>query len=109
MNIKNSEYKFYFSNNCKYCLELANLMKMRNILHKFSLVNVDYDHYPNFIDTVPSLHIPYMKLLEGKDTFTWVEGCNENDIDERYIKYENKKNVKRVLDYRDIFKDTFNK
>ena len=97
-----SDYKFYFSNDCKYCQEIAKLMKDKNILHKFSIINVDNDFVPEFISAVPTIIDPYLKPLEGNKAFKWVSGCEERFITNKYINYASKENLNRLFTFKEI-------
>jgi len=106
MEQKMSQYKFYFSNKCKYCYDLAVLMRQRNLLHTFTIINVDYETIPDFIKTVPTIHVPYMKLLEGDEAFKWIRGCKEEYIHTCYLGNQNKKRLDRISEYNEILKDS---
>ena len=97
-----SDYKFYFSDDCKYCQEIAKLMKDKNILHKFSIINVDNDFVPEFISAVPTIIVPYLKPLEGNKAFKWVSGCEERFITKKYINYASKENLNRLFTFKEI-------
>lgn len=97
-----SDYKFFFSDDCKYCQELAKIMSDKNILHKFSIINVDNDFVPGFIETVPTIIVPYLKPLTGNKAFKWISGCEENFITDKFIKYASKENLNRVFVFKEI-------
>lgn len=97
-----SDYKFYFSDDCKYCQELAKMMVDKNILHKFSIINVDNDFVPNFVETVPTIIVPYLKPLTGEKAFKWISGCKEEFITNKFIKYATKENLNRLFTFKEI-------
>lgn len=97
-----SDYKFYFSDDCKYCQEIAKLMTNKNILHKFSIINVDNDFVPEFITSVPTIIVPYLKPLIGEKAFKWISGCKEHFITNKYINYASKENLNRLFTYKKI-------
>ena len=97
-----SDYKFYFSDDCKYCQELAKMMVDKNILHKFSIINVDNDFVPGFIETVPTIIVPYLKPLTGNKAFKWISGCQEKFITNKFINYTSKENLNRVFTFKEI-------
>jgi hypothetical protein len=97
-----SDYKFYFSDDCKYCQELAKLMSKKNLLHKFSIINVDNDFVPEFITSVPTIIVPYLKPLEGGKAFKWISGCEEHFIKNKYLTYASKANINRLFTFKEI-------
>ena len=56
----------------------------KNILHKFSIINVDNDFVPNFVETVPTVIVPYLKPLTGDKAFKWISGCKEEFITNKF-------------------------
>ena len=97
-----SEYKFYYSNDCLYSQELANKMIKKNVLHKFSIINVDNDFIPQFLNSVPTIVIPHLGLLEGIKAFKWIEGCHESFIQDKFKKYDNKVSINRLFEKKAI-------
>ena len=97
-----SDFKFYFSDDCKYCQELAKMMLEKNILHKFSIINVDNDFVPEFLESVPTIIVPYLKPLIGIKAFKWINGCNENHITSKFVNYSSKENLNRLYGFKEI-------
>ena len=68
----------------------------------FVYLNVDNDFVPGFIETVPTIIVPYLKPLTGKKAFKWISGCKENFITNKFISYASKENLNRVFTFKEI-------
>jgi len=70
---KNTPNILFYSRRCGYCSELIKLFQTENILHMFTLINVDEtQNIPKNITKVPTLIVAGLpKPLEGAAAFNW--------------------------------------
>ena len=66
---------FFYSENCKFCLELYKIMNNQHILSHFNLICVDNNaKIPESITQVPTLVIKDFKTpLVGTSAFNWIK------------------------------------
>jgi len=67
-------YILFYSNKCKYCESLIDILKGKNLYHGFKTISIDNNNnLPPYLTKVPTLIVPDInKPLEGKNAFMWV-------------------------------------
>lgn len=78
----------FFSNYCKYSIELLNLLQNTTLNNKFKLVCIDgISNHPSFLKVVPTLYID-SKIIEGQSCKQYIESNSkplEKKIEGTYL------------------------
>ena len=63
----------FYSNKCKFCIEIISKLKESDVYHSFKLINIDETKVPSKIKVVPTIIDSEIKdLLEGKKAFEYL-------------------------------------
>ena len=63
----------FFSNECKFCVEIIKQLKESKFYNDFKLLDIDTNEIPSLIKVVPTIVDPnYKDLLEGKKAFEYL-------------------------------------
>ena len=67
-------YILFYSNKCKYCESMIDILKTKGLYQGFKLICIDDNkNLPPYLTKVPTLIVPDVnKPLEGKNAFMWV-------------------------------------
>jgi hypothetical protein len=67
-------YILFYSNKCKYCDSIIDILKAKNLYNGFKTISIDNNsNLPPYITRVPTLIVPDInKPLEGKNAFMWI-------------------------------------
>ena len=63
----------FYSNKCKFCIEIISKLKESDVYDSFKLINIDETKVPSKIKVVPTIIDSEIKdLLEGKKAFEYL-------------------------------------